>query len=196
MQETLKAQLLDHCYAKGSFTLLPGYKFLAAKHNSTNVGIYVLRGVFSREVFKLAVAEAKAAGLNATRIYVYADCCTYSGPMIQFVKLEELGLPELDAEAVIVDVTYTSEWDEGDISSAAKLNLETGEVLDIQTSDEGAEHETLIREYVDVSGCNTQATVELLADNTSRIASKDHLDELRAYFGYRFFVTANKLLKV
>ncbi len=92
MPETLKTTVLKHCYAEGSYTPLPGYSYLAARHNTTNVGIFVLAGIFTRDVFKTAVVEAKAAGLKSTRMYVYADLCTYSGPAIQFVKLDELGL--------------------------------------------------------------------------------------------------------
>lgn len=99
MVESLKAFLLEHCYAAGSVTPLPGYRYLAAKHNTTNVGIFVLTGGFNRGVFKACITEAKAAGLKTLRMYVYADFCTYSGPAIQFAKIDELGLPALAAKA-------------------------------------------------------------------------------------------------
>lgn len=95
MIEALKPLLLEHCYAAESVTPLPGYRYLAAKHNTTNVGIFVLPGVFTRDVFKAAVAEAKAAELKTPRMYVYADLCAYYGPGIEFTKLDELRLPAI-----------------------------------------------------------------------------------------------------
>ena len=91
--ESLKTTLLKHCYTEKGVTPLSGYRYLAAKHNSTNVGIFVMTGIFGRDEFKAAVAEAKAAGLRTPRMYVYADLCTYTGPAIQFAKLDDLGLP-------------------------------------------------------------------------------------------------------
>lgn len=92
-QLALKERVVQHCYTEGCVTKLTGFTYLAARHDTTQVGIFVLSGGFNRAVFKKAVEEAKAAGLKTSRMYVYADFCTYSGPGIQFVKLDDLGLP-------------------------------------------------------------------------------------------------------
>jgi hypothetical protein len=86
-------KVVRHCYADDGIELMPKCEVLTAKHLKTKVGIVVMAGVFTRDVFKAAITEAKAGGLNVRRIYVYADLCTYSGPMIQFCKLSDLGLP-------------------------------------------------------------------------------------------------------
>ena len=93
--DAFKAHLLKHCYTTEGITPLTGHTSLVARHNSTNVGIYVLTGGFNRDAYKAAIAQAKEAGLATNRLYVYADFCTYSGPSIQFVKLCDLGLPAL-----------------------------------------------------------------------------------------------------
>lgn len=95
MAEALKTLLLEHCYTADGVAPLTGYVYLAARHKTTNVGIFVLSGVFNRDVFKACIAEAKAAGLRTNRVYVYAGSSTYAGPAIHCVQLDDLGLPAL-----------------------------------------------------------------------------------------------------
>jgi hypothetical protein len=38
-------------------------------------------------------------------------------------------------------VEYESVWDEGTVTTQATLNLQTGEITDIQTSDDGEDYE-------------------------------------------------------
>lgn len=82
----------------------------------------------------------------------------------------------------IVPVVYTSSWEEGNVETSAILDLETGEVADIGVSDQGAEYEHLIKEFIEVAGGIVQAQVELLPDDTTRVISKDDLESLRAHF--------------
>jgi hypothetical protein len=92
--EQLKQAVLDTVYDVKYLRVLTGYKLLAAVHGTTNVGIYVVDGNFGREHYKLAIEEAKAAGINASRVYAYAQTATYSGQSICFSKFEEIGLKQ------------------------------------------------------------------------------------------------------
>lgn len=47
-----------------------------------------------------------------------------------------------------INVTYQSVWVEGIIETNAKVSIETGFVFDIEQSDEGADFDNLIAEYV------------------------------------------------
>lgn len=93
----LKAHVLNHVYTEDGVTPLPGFTYLAARHNRTNVGIFILNGVFTRDVFKAAIKEAKVAALRTPRMYVYAELSTYSGPGIQFTKLDDIGIQKLQS---------------------------------------------------------------------------------------------------
>ncbi len=90
--EQLKQAVLQAVYDTKYFRVLSGYQLLAAVHGTTNVGIYVVDGNFGREHYKRAIEEAQAAGINASRVYVYAQTATYSGQSICFSKFEEIGL--------------------------------------------------------------------------------------------------------
>ena len=74
----LKARVLGTVYEMDCLQVLEGFQFLTAKHLKTNVGIFVVNGNFGREHFIAAVSEARKAGLNAQRLYVYAETATYS----------------------------------------------------------------------------------------------------------------------
>jgi len=78
-----------------------------------------------------------------------------------------------------VPVKFVSEWDEGDVVSDAKLNLTTGEVFDIETSDTGESYESLIREYVEIPGCDTTVTVIPGDADNYRAESMDRLEKLK-----------------
>ena len=66
-----------------------------------------------------------------------------------------------------IAVTFESRWEEGVISTDAKLDLETGIVFDITESDAGAGYEHLIGEFVHVG--DREVAVELEPDNHYRI---------------------------
>ncbi len=77
-------------YARHPAQRLCGHRFLVAKDARTNRGYFVTEGNFGRNEFKAAMAEAQAAGLDASVIYVYGRTATYSGRGIHFVKLDEI----------------------------------------------------------------------------------------------------------
>lgn len=86
----LKARVLNTVYEMDCLQVLEGFQLLAAKHLKTNVGIFVVNGNFGREHFKAAVSEAKKAGLNTQRFYVYAETATYSGNSICVTQFEDI----------------------------------------------------------------------------------------------------------
>ncbi len=90
--EQLKSKVLNTVYEVQGFKKMDGFDFLAAVHRTTKVGIFVVDGNFSRDHFKRAIAEARAAGLRTQRIYVYGQTATYSGNGICFCKFDEIGL--------------------------------------------------------------------------------------------------------
>lgn len=51
-------------------------------------------------------------------------------------------------ESQVIEVDYVSTWEEGTIETKAKLDLRTGEVTDIESSDEGQHYENLISEKI------------------------------------------------
>ncbi len=97
--DQLKAAVLDTVYNLDGIKVLSGFQFLAAKHQKTNVGIFVVAGNFGRDHFKHAISEAKAAGLNSSRVYVYGQTATYSGNAICFSKFEDIGIEMEQASA-------------------------------------------------------------------------------------------------
>ena len=86
----LKAIVLKTVYEMDCLRVFEGFQLLAAKHLRTNVGIFVVNGNFGREHFKAAVSEAKRAGLNTRRLYVYAETATYSGNAICITQFGDL----------------------------------------------------------------------------------------------------------
>lgn len=90
--DELKARVLNAVYESDRIAPLSGYKLLAGRHLTTNVGIVVIDGDFNRDAFKLAVDEIKAAGLKASRMYAYGRTGSYSGQAISFSKFEGIGV--------------------------------------------------------------------------------------------------------
>ncbi len=90
--QELRAQVLTRVYESASIEPLEGFQVLCAKHRKTNVGIYVVEGDFNRAQFKLAIQEARLAGINDRRLYVYGRTGSYSGNAICFCKFEEIGI--------------------------------------------------------------------------------------------------------
>lgn len=88
----LKSRVLNAVYEVNGIKPLEGFQMLAGQHLKTNVGIFVVDGNFSRDHFKHAVAEAKAAGLKSSRLYVYGQTATYAGSGICFSKFDEIGI--------------------------------------------------------------------------------------------------------
>lgn len=103
----LKARVLNAVYESDCIAPLSGYKLLAGRHLTTNVGIVVIDGDFNRDAFKLAVVEIKAAGLKASRMYAYGRTASYSGPAISFSKFSEIGVEVPDRIPALREVTRT-----------------------------------------------------------------------------------------
>ena len=62
-------------------------------------------------------------------------------------------------------VEFVSVWEEGEVVTNAVLDLETGEVTDIETSDEGAEYKQLLFEEIRCLSRGVSAIVEAKNDN-------------------------------
>lgn len=86
----LRHLVLASFYQPNSIVAIDGYQLLCARYLPTNVGVFVVAGDFGRTQFKLALQEARAAGLDDTRIYAYGRTGSYSGRSICFTKLDEL----------------------------------------------------------------------------------------------------------
>lgn len=82
----------------------------------------------------------------------------------------------------IIDVIFVSQWEEGEVPSAALLNLNTGSVSDIAVSDEGENYEILVREYIRPMAGIIEADVEISHDGEYVIMSPGKLEDMRAYF--------------
>lgn len=99
----LKDLVLKTAYHLSHITPLDGYDLLVAKYRSTGTGIFVVDGNFSRDRYKQAVCEARAAGINSFRMTVFGAFATYSGRGIDFSKFEDIGVtvePEAQQLAV------------------------------------------------------------------------------------------------
>lgn len=101
-------------------------------------------------------------------------------------KIDALRVAIADLVGVpdVVRVRYTSEWAEGNVTTLAKLEISTGRVFDIEVSEDGAENEHLIREYISpVSGGDAEVEVE----DQKRIDLKDQnfdADQFRPQLGF------------
>lgn len=95
--DELKARVLNAVYESDCIAPLSGYKLLAGRHLTTNVGIVVIDDDFNRDAFKLALGEIKAAGLKPSRMYAYGRTGSYSGQGISFSKFSDIGVELLDA---------------------------------------------------------------------------------------------------
>ncbi|MDZ4127656.1 MAG: hypothetical protein U1E02_26335 [Hydrogenophaga sp.] len=103
----LKASVLHAVYESDCIAPLSGYKLLAGRHLTTNVGIVVIDGDFNRDAFRLALDEIKAAGLKASRMYAYGRTGSYSGQMISFSKFSDIGVELPDGVPEVREVTRT-----------------------------------------------------------------------------------------
>lgn len=86
----LRHLVLASFYQPNTIVAIDGYQLLCARYLPTNVGVFVVDGDFGRTQFKRALQEARAAGLDDTRIYAYGHTGSYSGRTICFTKLDEL----------------------------------------------------------------------------------------------------------
>ena len=79
-----------------------------------------------------------------------------------------------------INVTYRSEWEEGVVDTEAKLNLDTGEIFDIETSDEGSDYEIHIRDliyYTDNKDISFEYAVETGSPFYNYFIESDDLSE-------------------
>ncbi len=87
--QDLKSRVLDFSFGNKGIKPSQANGMLAAVQNKTGRPIFVTNGNFGREQFNQAHAEAKAAGIEFDKMYVFADTATYSGPSITFMRLDE-----------------------------------------------------------------------------------------------------------
>ncbi len=88
----MKHRVLDKVYDMDRIKPLQSYQFLAAAHRRTQVGIFVVEGDFDHARFEKAKAEAKAAGLKQSRMYVYGRTASHAGKGICFCNLDDIGI--------------------------------------------------------------------------------------------------------
>lgn len=79
----------------------------------------------------------------------------------------------------VINVSFISEWEEGDIETSAKLDITTGRVFDIDASDRGAEYEHLVREFVRFKGDWVDYPVKLRNDEDYAVVNKILLDRIQ-----------------
>lgn len=80
----------------------------------------------------------------------------------------------------IVNVVFVSAWSEGEVRTSAGLDVQTGEVFDIEVSECGAEFEHLIEEYIEtVTGVVKASVVCQPGDGSYRVARLEDLDAFR-----------------
>lgn len=84
----------------------------------------------------------------------------------------------------IIPVQFTSSWNQGDIATAAKLNLHTGEVFDIERSDDGENFDGCTCEFVTIGDGTISAAVEVDSDDVYRIATGNELAAIRSHFTF------------
>lgn len=85
----LREIVLGSPYLRQGVSPLSGYQFLIATYSKSRCGVILVDGVFTRSHFLFAHKEAMAAGIDSSKLYVYADAATYSGRGISFAKLED-----------------------------------------------------------------------------------------------------------
>lgn len=85
----LKARLLEFAFGNKGIKPIESDGMLTAVQNKTGRPIFVTKGDFGKARYKQAHAEAKAAGIEFDKMYVYADTASYSGDSISFMRLDE-----------------------------------------------------------------------------------------------------------
>lgn len=103
--DELKALVLSAVYERDCIEPLNGFKLLAARHLTTNVGIVVIDGDLNQEAFTLAQDEMKAAGLKPSRMYAYGRTGTYARSGLSFSKFDEIGVEVAAAAPASHEVT-------------------------------------------------------------------------------------------
>ena len=65
-----------------------------------------------------------------------------------------VSIQEMYVRPVEKDVLFLSNWEEGTITTKAKIHIDSGEVFDIESSDDGSEYETLIDQEISIGENN------------------------------------------
>ena len=77
----------------------------------------------------------------------------------------------------VLKVDFESEWAEGTVITAAKLDLATGKVFDIEQSEDGENYETLLAENIVVD----DKTIPVVRqDDGSYLVTPEHLAALKS----------------
>jgi hypothetical protein len=93
-----KEQVIKVAYAGKGIEPMMSEGFLAAKVAKTDRGIFVVPATLNRAVYLDILAEARSAGLQTDRVYVFAERATYSGHGIEIMKFDDLpSLHDTDA---------------------------------------------------------------------------------------------------
>ena len=85
-----KEQVIKVAYAGKGIEPVMSEGFLAAKVAKTGRGIFVVPATLNRAVYLDILAEAKNAGLQTDRVYVFAERATYTGHGIEIMKFDDL----------------------------------------------------------------------------------------------------------
>ncbi len=80
----------------------------------------------------------------------------------------------------VLPVQFISCWNEGEVQTPAKLNLETGEVFDIEKSEEADNFQGLSGEYVATPNSELIVPVTTGADDTVCIVDSNDLASIRS----------------
>lgn len=86
----LANDLLEEVYKKNKDVIrIKDGKYLVAKFNKVNRGIFVVNNNLDREIYSELIAEAKANNLDAKKLYVYSKSATYTGASIKSMRLDD-----------------------------------------------------------------------------------------------------------
>ena len=62
---------------------------------------------------------------------------------------------------MIIKGVYTSKWEEGDIITQCLISLTTGEIVDVEVSDEGDNYESHIKDEIQVEVGNEYLNIDV-----------------------------------
>lgn len=114
-------------------------------------------------VYRLRREDAKlGAGFNDSRAAEFWQ--QKIDLMGRGAEKEPVEMPETEKPGTTV-VEFESVWDEGTVTTSAVLNLETGEVTNIESSDDGEEYEHLQYEQICDVSRGVSAIVVANSDN-------------------------------
>ena len=79
---------------------------------------------------------------------------------------------------MIIKGVYTSKWEEGDIITQCLVSLTTGEIVDVEVSDEGHNYESHIKDEIQVEVGNEYLNIDV----DDEVLNPEHVRAVRNKF--------------